>query len=60
MALSQVLIALGMISLTFSLIVDRLGADFQLVETLKSSDMLFVAGFLFMLLASLRMAASLK
>lgn len=60
MALSQILIALGMVSLTFSLIVNRLGADFQLVETIRASDMLFMAGFLFVLLASLRMMASLK
>ena len=60
MALSQVLIAFGMITLTFSLIVDRLGADFRLVETLRVSDMLFMAGFMLMLLASLRMMAALK
>lgn len=60
MALSQVLTVLGMVGLTFSLIVNRLGADFQLVETIKASDMLFMAGFLFMLLASLRMMSSLK
>lgn len=60
MALSQVLIALGMITLTFSLIVARLGADFELVDTIKTSDLLFMVGFLFVLLASLRMMASLK
>ncbi|MBI3342152.1 hypothetical protein HY024_03435 [Candidatus Curtissbacteria bacterium] len=60
MALGQILMALGMIALLFSLLVDRLGADFQLVETLKASDLFYVAGFLLMLLSSLRMMAALK
>lgn len=60
MAVSQVLMALGMVSLIFSLIIDRMGVDFRLVETIKASDLFFVAGFLLMFLASVRLRSSLK
>lgn len=60
MALSQAMMALGMVSLVFSLIIDRMGVNFNLVETLKASDLFFMAGFLLLLLASFRLRSALK
>ncbi len=60
MAMSQVMMALGMVSLIFSLIIDRMGVNFNLVEILKTSDLFFMAGFLLLLLASIRLRSALK
>lgn len=60
MALSQVLTALGMVSLVFSLLVARVGVNFDVSDTLTASDLFFMAGFLLLFLASIRLRSSLK
>lgn len=60
MALSQVLMALGMVVLMFSLALDNFGIDYSIVADLQASDLLFMGGFLLLLLGSLRVRSSLK
>ena len=60
MALSQVLMALGMVVLMFSLALDNLGIDYDIIADLQASDLLFMGGFLLLLLGSLRVRSSLK
>ena len=60
LALSQVYMALGMVVLMFSLALDNLGIDYGIFDDLQASDLLFMGGFLLLLLGSLRVRSSLK
>ena len=60
LALSQVLMALGMISLMFSLILIRFLPGTLLFGEVTVSDGLFVLGFLFLFIASIRLRTSFK
>jgi hypothetical protein len=60
MALSQVYVALGMVVLVFSLALANMGLDYAIFSDLKASELLFMGGFLLLLLGSLRVRSSLK
>jgi len=60
MALSQVYIALGMVVLVFSLVLGAMDLNYLIFNDLKASDLLFMGGFLLLLLGSLRVRSSLK
>lgn len=60
MALSEVFIALGMVTFIISFVV-RLGfPGLTILPGILASDLIFILGFLFLLVASLRLRASLK
>lgn len=60
MALSQVYMALGMVVLVFSLVLNAMDLDYPVFSDLKASNLLFMGGFLLLLLGSLRVRSSLK
>lgn len=60
MALSEVFIALGMVAFIISFVV-RLGyPDLTLFLDVLVSDLIFILGFVFLLVASLKLRSSLK
>jgi hypothetical protein len=60
LAWSEILIALGMISVTISLILDLFLPDPRLVKSVKLTDFFFISGFVLLFAASLKLRFSLK
>jgi ABC-type spermidine/putrescine transport system permease subunit I len=60
LAWSQVLIALGMISFMLSLIFEIFMPDSRLVQNTVVTDALLVLGFVFLLLATLKLRSALR
>lgn len=60
LAWSQILIVLGMISFMLSLVFEIVLPESKLVQNTTITDVLFVVGFVFLLLASLRLHSSLR
>ena len=60
LAWSQILIALGMISFMLSIVFEIFLLDSRLVQNTTITDVLFVLGFVFLLLASLKLRSSLR
>ena len=58
LALSQILMALGMISLMLSLILARFSLNVFLFGDFGASDLLFILGFVFLFIASLKLRSS--
>lgn len=60
MALSEVFIALGMVAFIISFVV-RLGyPDLTILPDVMVADLIFILGFVFLLVASLKLRSSLK
>jgi len=60
LAWSQILIVLGMISFMLSLVFEIFLPDFRLVQNTAITDVLLVMGFIFLLVASLKLRSSLR
>jgi len=60
LAWSQVLIALGMISFMLSLVFEKFLPDFRLIQNTTITDVFFVLGFVFLLLALLKLRSALR
>ena len=60
LAWSQVLIALGMISFMLSIVFEIFLPDSRFVQNTIITDVLFVLGFVFLLLASLKLRSALR
>lgn len=60
LAWSQVLIVLGMVSLILSLVFTRFAPDLRFITGASVSDLFYVLGFVFLLVASLKLHIALK
>ncbi|OGD96194.1 hypothetical protein A3F02_02340 [Candidatus Curtissbacteria bacterium RIFCSPHIGHO2_12_FULL_38_9b] len=60
LAWSQVLIVMGMVSLLLSLVLPRFLPDPRIIRNANLSDLLFIVGFIFLLLASVKLHTALK
>jgi len=60
LAWSEILIALGMISFTISLILDLFLPDPRLFKNIQLTDLFFILGFALLFAASLKLRFSLK
>jgi len=60
LAWSEILIALGMLSFTLSLILDLFLPDPRLIGGVKLTDFFFIFGFILLFTASLKLRFSLK
>lgn len=55
LAVSQILIVLGMVSLIFSMILSLVTDDVRIVGSFTFANLLFILGFVFLLAASLKL-----
>lgn len=57
---SQILMALGMVSFMLSVVLARFVPDVEIYKNISVSDALFIFGFVFLFVASLRLRASFR
>lgn len=60
LAWSEIMIVLGMISFMFSLIVTVYLPTLRFLSSTRLADLLFILGFVFLLVASLKLRSSLR
>lgn len=60
LAVSQILMALGMVSFMLSVVLSRFVPDMEIYRNISVSDALFILGFVLLFAASLRLRASFK
>lgn len=57
---SQILMALGMVSFMLSVVLSRFVPDMEIYKNISVSDSLFILGFVFLFVASIRLRASFQ
>lgn len=60
LAWSQILIVLGMVSLIFSMVLSLVISDVGILGGLTFANLLFILGFVFLLIASLKLRHAFK